>query len=156
MSCFAVAFLGVGVRVDLPVWLLLLNRYCRMLLDETPLFDPFLLQDLDWSSNSVSFSPKISPSSPGEGFLLRPLCTADFNRGESAFGESLKLYSQESQSSRLYEKSISFILTEWITRDVSQHCLAVSSFCHILCSRILQGFSWAHGDRWRHSRAVHQ
>ncbi|CAG02340.1 unnamed protein product, partial [Tetraodon nigroviridis] len=49
--------------------------------DETPLFDPSLLQELDWSGNSVSFSPLISPSSPGEGFLLRPLCTADFNRG---------------------------------------------------------------------------
>uniref|UniRef100_A0A673BWN1 Glucosamine 6-phosphate N-acetyltransferase n=1 Tax=Sphaeramia orbicularis TaxID=375764 RepID=A0A673BWN1_9TELE len=52
-----------------------------MLLDETPLFDPSLLQELDWSSNSVSFSPPISPSSPGEGLVIRPLCTADFNRG---------------------------------------------------------------------------
>uniref|UniRef100_A0A3Q3JEJ6 Glucosamine 6-phosphate N-acetyltransferase n=1 Tax=Monopterus albus TaxID=43700 RepID=A0A3Q3JEJ6_MONAL len=51
-----------------------------MLLDETPLFDPSLLQDLDWSSNGVSFSPPISPSSPGEGLVLRPLCTADFSR----------------------------------------------------------------------------
>lgn len=71
------------ICVDLPVWLLLLDRYCRMLLDETPLFDPSLLQDLDWSSSTVSFSPPISPSSPGEGLVLRPLCTADFNRGES-------------------------------------------------------------------------
>ncbi|XP_029702321.1 glucosamine 6-phosphate N-acetyltransferase isoform X2 [Takifugu rubripes] len=52
-----------------------------MLLDETPLFDPSLLQDLDWSSSTVSFSPPISPSCPGEGLVLRPLCTADFNRG---------------------------------------------------------------------------
>ncbi|XP_019747388.1 glucosamine 6-phosphate N-acetyltransferase [Hippocampus comes] len=52
-----------------------------MLLDETPLFDPSLLQELDWSDNSVSFSPRISPSSPGDGLVLRPLCTADFNRG---------------------------------------------------------------------------
>lgn len=52
-----------------------------MLLDETPLFDPSLLQDLDWSSNTVSFSPPLSPSSPGEGLVLRPLCTADYNRG---------------------------------------------------------------------------
>ncbi|XP_038557931.1 glucosamine 6-phosphate N-acetyltransferase-like [Micropterus salmoides] len=37
-----------------------------MLLDETPLFEPSLLQELDWSSNAVSFSPPISPSSPGE------------------------------------------------------------------------------------------
>ena len=53
-----------------------------MLLDEKPLFDPSLLQELDWSSNTVSFSPPISPSQPGEGLLLRPLCTADFNRGK--------------------------------------------------------------------------
>ncbi|XP_028298913.1 glucosamine 6-phosphate N-acetyltransferase [Gouania willdenowi] len=52
-----------------------------MLLDETPLFDPCLLQDLDWSSNTISFSPSISPCNPGEGLVLRPLCTADFNRG---------------------------------------------------------------------------
>uniref|UniRef100_A0A3Q3EN63 Glucosamine 6-phosphate N-acetyltransferase n=1 Tax=Labrus bergylta TaxID=56723 RepID=A0A3Q3EN63_9LABR len=51
-----------------------------MLLDETPLFEPSLLQELDWSSNMVSFSPPLSPSSPGEGLVLRPLCTADFNR----------------------------------------------------------------------------
>ncbi|KAK7913664.1 hypothetical protein WMY93_013875 [Mugilogobius chulae] len=52
-----------------------------MLLDETPLFDPVLLQELDWSSNTISFSPAISPSNPGEGLKLRPLCTADFSRG---------------------------------------------------------------------------
>ncbi len=52
-----------------------------MLLDETPLFDPSLLQELDWSSNTVSFSPPISPTQPGEGLVLRPLCTADLDRG---------------------------------------------------------------------------
>ncbi|XP_019935593.1 glucosamine 6-phosphate N-acetyltransferase [Paralichthys olivaceus] len=52
-----------------------------MLLDETPLFEPSLLQELDWSSSTVSFSPPISPASPGEGLVLRPLCMADFNRG---------------------------------------------------------------------------
>ncbi|XP_015227067.1 glucosamine 6-phosphate N-acetyltransferase [Cyprinodon tularosa] len=52
-----------------------------MLLDESPLFDPSLLQELDWNSNTVSFSPPISPSSPGDDLLLRPLCTADFNKG---------------------------------------------------------------------------
>lgn len=53
-----------------------------MLLDDTPLFDPALLQDLDWSSNTISFSPPISPSSPGDDLVLRPLCIADFKRGE--------------------------------------------------------------------------
>lgn len=61
----------------------LLDRVCGMLLDETPLFEPSLLLELDWSCNTVSFSPSISPSNPGEGLVLRPLCTADFNRGES-------------------------------------------------------------------------
>lgn len=60
-----------------------------MLLDETPLFDPALLQDLDWSSNPISFSPPISPSNPGDGLVLRPLCLADFKRGESEQGQSL-------------------------------------------------------------------
>uniref|UniRef100_A0A3B3RKJ3 Glucosamine 6-phosphate N-acetyltransferase n=1 Tax=Paramormyrops kingsleyae TaxID=1676925 RepID=A0A3B3RKJ3_9TELE len=54
---------------------------CGMLLDETPLFDPTLLQELDWSSNTVPFSPPISPAQPGEGLILRPLHTADLNRG---------------------------------------------------------------------------
>ncbi|MEQ2265356.1 N-acetyltransferase [Xenotaenia resolanae] len=52
-----------------------------MLLDESPLFDPSLLLELDWNSNTVPFSPPISPSSPGDDLVLRPLCTADFNRG---------------------------------------------------------------------------
>ncbi|XP_067116519.1 glucosamine 6-phosphate N-acetyltransferase [Osmerus mordax] len=52
-----------------------------MLLDEKPLFEPSLLQELDWSSNTVSFSPPISPSQPGESLHLRPLCTADINKG---------------------------------------------------------------------------
>ncbi|KAF7660723.1 hypothetical protein LDENG_00276520 [Lucifuga dentata] len=56
-------------------------RDCGMLLDETPLFEPSLLQELDWSSNTVSFSPPISPCSPGKDLVLRPLCSADFNRG---------------------------------------------------------------------------
>ncbi|XP_039597217.1 glucosamine 6-phosphate N-acetyltransferase [Polypterus senegalus] len=52
-----------------------------MILDQTPLFDPALLHQLDWKENIVSFSPEISPTQPGEGLLLRPLCTADFNKG---------------------------------------------------------------------------
>ncbi|XP_059813881.1 glucosamine 6-phosphate N-acetyltransferase [Hemitrygon akajei] len=52
-----------------------------MILDDTPLFDPTLLSELDWNQNMVKFSPEISPVSPGDGLILRPLCTADFNRG---------------------------------------------------------------------------
>ncbi|KAG8561628.1 hypothetical protein GDO81_015419 [Engystomops pustulosus] len=52
-----------------------------MIPDETPLFDPQLLEEIDWSQNTVSFRPPISPVHPGEGLILRPLCTADINRG---------------------------------------------------------------------------
>ncbi|XP_067847714.1 glucosamine 6-phosphate N-acetyltransferase isoform X1 [Heptranchias perlo] len=52
-----------------------------MILDDTPLFDPIMLSDLDWSQDMVNFSPKISPLNPGDGLVMRPLCTADFNRG---------------------------------------------------------------------------
>ncbi|XP_043553599.1 glucosamine 6-phosphate N-acetyltransferase isoform X2 [Chiloscyllium plagiosum] len=51
-----------------------------MILDDTPLFDPIMLRDLDWSQNMVKFSPEISPLNPGVGLVMRPLCTADFNR----------------------------------------------------------------------------
>ncbi|XP_059926953.1 glucosamine 6-phosphate N-acetyltransferase [Gadus macrocephalus] len=52
-----------------------------MLLDESPLFEPSLLNELDWNASTVSFSPPISPSSPGQDLVLRPLCLKDFNRG---------------------------------------------------------------------------
>ncbi|MEJ1280169.1 glucosamine-phosphate N-acetyltransferase 1 [Cricetulus griseus] len=48
--------------------------------DETPMFDPSLLQEVDWSQNTATFSPAISPMNPGEGLVLRPLCTADLNK----------------------------------------------------------------------------
>lgn len=72
-----------------------------MLLDETPLFDPSLLQELDWSSNTVSFSPPISPSQPGEGLVLRPLCTADLDRG---IGYRSALYPLMFSSSNSHDK----------------------------------------------------
>lgn len=53
----------------------------KMKPDETPMFDPRLLQEVDWSQNTATFSPAISPTHPGEGLVLRPLCTADLNRG---------------------------------------------------------------------------
>ncbi|XP_040591690.1 glucosamine 6-phosphate N-acetyltransferase isoform X1 [Mesocricetus auratus] len=49
--------------------------------DETPMFDPSLLTEVDWSQNTATFSPAISPTNPGEGLVLRPLCTADLNKG---------------------------------------------------------------------------
>uniref|UniRef100_A0A8C3VDM1 Glucosamine 6-phosphate N-acetyltransferase n=1 Tax=Catharus ustulatus TaxID=91951 RepID=A0A8C3VDM1_CATUS len=52
-----------------------------VMLDDTPMFDPRILQELDWSENTTTFSPAISPLDPGDGLVLRPLCTADLNRG---------------------------------------------------------------------------
>ncbi|XP_050192109.1 glucosamine 6-phosphate N-acetyltransferase isoform X1 [Myiozetetes cayanensis] len=49
--------------------------------DDTPMFDPRILHELDWSENTTTFSPAISPLDPGDGLVLRPLCTADLNRG---------------------------------------------------------------------------
>lgn len=59
-----------------------------MKLDETPMFDPTLLQEVDWSQNTATFSPAISPAHPGEGLVLRPLCTADLNRGMNSVYKS--------------------------------------------------------------------
>ena len=53
----------------------------KMKPDETPMFDPSLLKEVDWSQNTAIFSPAISPTHPGEGLVLRPLCTADLNKG---------------------------------------------------------------------------
>ncbi|KAJ6654003.1 hypothetical protein lerEdw1_007512 [Lerista edwardsae] len=50
-------------------------------LNSIPMYDPRLLQDLDWSQNTVTFSPAISPADPGDRLILRPLCSADINRG---------------------------------------------------------------------------
>ncbi|OXB74022.1 UNVERIFIED_CONTAM: hypothetical protein H355_011148 [Colinus virginianus] len=57
-----------------------LNRATAMP-DDTPMFDPSILHELDWSENTTTFSPSISPSEPGDGLVMRPLCTADLNRG---------------------------------------------------------------------------
>ncbi|XP_029808596.1 glucosamine 6-phosphate N-acetyltransferase isoform X2 [Suricata suricatta] len=41
----------------------------KMKPDETPMFDPSLLKEVDWSQNTATFSPAISPTHPGEGFF---------------------------------------------------------------------------------------
>lgn len=53
--------------------------------DDTPMFDPSILHELDWSENTTTFSPAISPLEPGDGLVMRPLCTADVNRGRILF-----------------------------------------------------------------------
>lgn len=50
-------------------------------LESTPMYDPHLLEELDWTLNTVTFSPAISPEDPGDGLVLRPLCSTDINRG---------------------------------------------------------------------------
>uniref|UniRef100_A0A9L0JI76 Glucosamine 6-phosphate N-acetyltransferase n=1 Tax=Equus asinus TaxID=9793 RepID=A0A9L0JI76_EQUAS len=53
----------------------------RPLLRSPPPWLLSLLKEVDWSQNTATFSPAISPTHPGEGLVLRPLCTADLNRG---------------------------------------------------------------------------
>ncbi|KAG8517736.1 Glucosamine 6-phosphate N-acetyltransferase, partial [Galemys pyrenaicus] len=64
-----------------PPFIVCYDLSAKMKPDETPLFDPSLLKEVDWSQNTATFSPAISPTHPGEGLVLRPLCTADLNRG---------------------------------------------------------------------------
>lgn len=48
--------------------------------EEIFMFDSSLVQNLDFS-NLTCFNPPISPSQPGQGLRVRPLSTADFERG---------------------------------------------------------------------------
>lgn len=106
-----------------------------MLLDETPLFEPSLLQELDWSGNTASFSPPVSPSSPGEGLVLRPLCMADFNRGETHSGAGAPRHKCERERER---ENDSFLLLSAVFQDSSKFCLnsprQVTS--HLSCSQV--------------------
>lgn len=46
------------------------------------LYDPALLEHLNFSRSTAKFSPPISAVAPGEPWLLvRPLCETDFDRG---------------------------------------------------------------------------
>lgn len=50
-------------------------------LEDKDLFDRDLLKKVDFSTTYATYSPKISPSSPGENLCLRPLQTGDYDRG---------------------------------------------------------------------------
>ncbi|XP_077994172.1 glucosamine 6-phosphate N-acetyltransferase-like [Glandiceps talaboti] len=50
-------------------------------LDETPLFRPGLLKEIDFSKVHAKFKPPVSPTNPGEDLVMRPLCPADFDKG---------------------------------------------------------------------------
>lgn len=101
-----------------------------MLLDETPLFDPSLLLELDWSSSKVSFSPPVSPSEPGDGLALRPLHPADLDRGTSEVMFPLRPLSTD------------------------LHLCNTSAFVSVSRRRTVQSAVAAHGGRRRHERAV--
>lgn len=49
--------------------------------EEAFLYDPSVVQNLDFSQSGVKFNPQISPRSPGSGLLVRPLSSGDFERG---------------------------------------------------------------------------
>ena len=52
-------------------------------LDEMPLFEPALLRELDWESRKATFKNDISNTNPGESLIIRPLCSADYDRGKT-------------------------------------------------------------------------
>ena len=51
--------------------------------EEAFLYDPNIVQSLDFSQSGVKFNPQISPGSPGSGLLVRPLSSGDFERGNN-------------------------------------------------------------------------
>ena len=59
---------------------------CQNNIEETPMFDPKLLEKLkaDFESISkVSFKPTISPANPGNDLLMRPLQIGDYDKGKA-------------------------------------------------------------------------
>jgi hypothetical protein len=46
------------------------------------MYSPELLQTLDFSLSRAKFDPPISPSEPGEALIVRPLCPADYDKGD--------------------------------------------------------------------------
>lgn len=53
----------------------------NMVLDETLMFDPSLLKEVDWSHNTTIFSLATSPTHPRGSLVLRSLCTVALNKG---------------------------------------------------------------------------
>nr|XP_022329013.1 glucosamine 6-phosphate N-acetyltransferase-like [Crassostrea virginica] len=50
--------------------------------EEVYLFDPQLLEELEFDDQKcAAYKPDISPTHPGEGLTLRPLCISDFDKG---------------------------------------------------------------------------
>ncbi|KAJ9582845.1 hypothetical protein L9F63_022804 [Diploptera punctata] len=49
--------------------------------ESRPLYDPDLLKRLDFSESTTKFEPLISASQPGDGLLVRPLCSSDYDKG---------------------------------------------------------------------------
>lgn len=50
-------------------------------MEDTPLYCASLLKDLDLSHSSAKFSPTLTMSNPGDGLIVRPLNTGDYDRG---------------------------------------------------------------------------
>ena len=52
--------------------------------EEVYLFDPQLLEELEFDDQKcAAYKPDISPTHPGEGLTLRPLCISDFDKGNA-------------------------------------------------------------------------
>lgn len=59
-----------------------INFLCQNGVEEVFLFDPQLLEDLPFEDQKcATYKPEISPTRPGDGLTLRPLCVSDFDKG---------------------------------------------------------------------------
>lgn len=49
--------------------------------EEEYLYDPKLLREIVWNETQYKFEPLISPQSPGENLIIRPLSCSDYDKG---------------------------------------------------------------------------
>lgn len=50
-------------------------------LGDVSLFDAKIVDEVDWSACSGTYNPPITPASPGENLLMRPLRISDYDKG---------------------------------------------------------------------------
>lgn len=57
------------------------GRHIENGVGDTFLFDPILLERIEWESKKASYKHKISPQFPGQDLILRPLALLDYDLG---------------------------------------------------------------------------
>lgn len=99
-------------RVPGAVWAAMMPA-ARGELHSIPMYDPRLLQDLDWSQNTVTFSPAISPAAPGDGLILRPLCSADISRGTAPSQFAFLINKIDALAGRFVPNPTTHVVLKW-------------------------------------------